>query len=75
MTPRQPTETMENRQVTYTIELDGRIIVIEHVPARVCVETGEQFFSPETVERIHAIVRGERKPARTVQTPVYDFAA
>lgn len=65
---------MENRQVTYTIELDGRIIVIEHVPARVCVETGEQFFAPETVERIHTIVRGERRPVRTVQTPVYEFA-
>ena len=75
MTPKQPTETIENREVTYTVELDGRILVIEHVPARVCVETGEQFFSPETVERIYAIVRGGRKPARTVQTPVYDFAA
>ncbi len=75
MAQKNPTETMENRRVTYTTEVDGRIIVIEHVPARVCVETGEQFFSPETVERIHAIVRGERKPARTVQTPIYDFAA
>jgi YgiT-type zinc finger domain-containing protein len=75
MTQRQPTETMENRHVTYTIEVDGRVVVIEHVPARVCVETGEQFFSPETVERIHAIVRGDRKPVRTMQTPVYEFAA
>jgi YgiT-type zinc finger domain-containing protein len=66
---------MEERQVTYTVESAGRIIVIEHVPARVCVETGEQFFSPQTVERIHAIVRGGGKPARTIQTPVYEFAA
>jgi YgiT-type zinc finger domain-containing protein len=75
MKPQRPIETMENRQVTYTIEVDGRIVVIEHVPARVCVETGEPFFSPETVERIHAIVRGERRPVRTMQTPVYEFAA
>ncbi|HEX4052862.1 MAG TPA: YgiT-type zinc finger protein [Tepidisphaeraceae bacterium] len=68
-------QTMDNTHVTYTIEVDGRIVVIEHVPARVCVETGEQFFAPETVERIHAIVRGERKPVRTMQTPVYEFAA
>jgi YgiT-type zinc finger domain-containing protein len=71
----RPTETIENRLVTYTVEAGGQIIVIEHVPARVCIETGEQFFSPETVERIHAIVRGDRKPARTMQTPVYEFAA
>jgi YgiT-type zinc finger domain-containing protein len=66
---------MEDRKVTYTVEVNGRIVVIEHVPARVCVETGEQFFSPDTVERIHANVRGDRKPVRTVQTPVYEFAA
>jgi YgiT-type zinc finger domain-containing protein len=71
----QPIETMKDAQVTYTVELDGQVIVIEHVPARVCVETGEQYFSPETVARIHAIIRGGRKPARTVITPVYDFAA
>jgi YgiT-type zinc finger domain-containing protein len=75
MSEKRPIEIMEERQVTYTVEAEGRIIVIEHVPARVCIETGEQFFSPQTVERIHAIVRGERKPARTVQTPVYEFAA
>jgi YgiT-type zinc finger domain-containing protein len=75
MSQQRPSETMEERQVTYTAEVDGRLVVIEHVPARVCVETGEQFFSPKTVERIHAIVRGERKPVRTVQTPVYEFAA
>jgi YgiT-type zinc finger domain-containing protein len=66
---------MEDRLVTYTAAVDGRVIVIEHVPARVCLETGEQFFSPKTVERIQAIVRGGSKPARTMQTPVYDFAA
>jgi YgiT-type zinc finger domain-containing protein len=75
MNTKRPAETMESKQVTYTIEVDGRIVVIEHVPARVCLETGEQFFSPETVERIHAIIRGERRPVRTMQTPVYEFAA
>jgi YgiT-type zinc finger domain-containing protein len=71
----QRAETFVEKQVTYTVETEGRIVVIEHVPARVCIETGEQFFSPETVERIHAIVRGGGKPARTVETPVYEFAA
>jgi len=69
------TETIQEATVTYTAEVDGRVVIIEHVPARVCVQTGEQFFAPETVERIHAIVRGETRPARTILTPVYDFAA
>jgi len=32
-----------------------RYIVIEHVPARICRETGEQLFSPDKVSRIQAI--------------------
>ena len=68
-------ETLEERLVTYTQELDGRFIVVEHVPARVCRETGEQLFSPETVSRLQAIVRSQCKPARTIETPVYEFSA
>ena len=70
-----PKETLVEQRVTYTTEVSGRIVVIEHAPARVCLETGEKLFSPETVERIHAIIRGNHKPVRTVQTPIYEFAA
>ena len=66
-------ETFEKHLVTYTQELGGKFIVIEHVPARVCRETGEQLFSPETVSRIQAIIRGQLRPARTMETPVYEF--
>ena len=69
-----PKETIVDQRVTYTIELNGRLIVIEHVPARVRVETGEQFFSPQTVERIHELVR-KSKPTKMITMPVYDFAA
>ena len=68
-------ETMVEKRVTYTVEVDGRIVVVENVPARVCEETGEQFFSPQTVERIHAIIRGGQKPVRILNTPVFEFAA
>jgi YgiT-type zinc finger domain-containing protein len=47
-----PKETYVPEKVTYTIEIDGKLTVIRNVPARVCVETGEQLFSAETVERI-----------------------
>ena len=67
-------ETLDERLVTYTQEVDGRFIVVEHVPARVCRETGEQLFSPETVNRLQAIIRSRLKPARVIETPVYEFA-
>ena len=66
-------ETMIETEVTYTLELDGRFYIIEHVPARVCRETGEQYFSPETVEHIQALIKGGKKPAKMIETPVYEF--
>ncbi len=67
-------ETFVERRVTYTIEIDGELIVIENVPARVCVETGEQLFSPETVEQLQRLVQERREPKKIIQVPVYDFA-
>ena len=68
-------ETMKEAKVTYTLEMDGKFVIIENVPARVCVETGEQFFSPETVERLQQTIWEREKPKTTVETPVYEFAA
>ena len=61
--------------VTYTLELDCKLFVIENVPARVNEETGEQFFSPQTVERLQEIVEGAERPIRILETPVFDYAA
>ncbi len=67
-------ETMVEQEVTYTLELDGKIVIVEKVPARVCVETGERFFSPETVEHLQRLVWGERAPNRMIEVPVFEFA-
>jgi YgiT-type zinc finger domain-containing protein len=45
-------ETMVEQKVTYTLGVDDRFVIIENVPARVCLETGERFFSPKTVEQL-----------------------
>jgi hypothetical protein len=68
-------ERLVNRLVMYTIEVEGRLVVIEHVPARVDEETGERFFAPNTVERIQQIVWEGPTPSRTIETPVFEFAA
>jgi YgiT-type zinc finger domain-containing protein len=68
-------ETMVERKVTYTLEKDGKFIIVENVPARVCVETGEQFFSPETVQRLQQMIWEGQRPKKVIETPVYEFAA
>lgn len=66
-------ETMIDTTVTYTLEVGGKFYVIERVPARVSKETGEQFFSPETVAHIQALIKSNRKPDRIIETPVYRY--
>jgi len=50
------------------------MILIENVPARVNEETGDQFFSPSTVERLQKTVLEQSKPDRFVQVPVYNYS-
>lgn len=68
-------ETLVEKKVTYTLELDGKFIIVEGVPARVSLETGERFFSPRTVEMLQQIVAQQQKPVRVLKTPVFEFSA
>ena len=63
------------KQVTYTLELNGKFFVIENVPARVDEETGERFFSPSTVEHLQQIILTGQAPDRFTEVPVYKYAA
>ena len=65
---------MVDTKVTYALEHAGRFFIVENVPARVCKETGEQFFSPETVEHIQGIIKSRKRPDRVIETPEYNFA-
>ncbi|MEH2083981.1 MAG: YgiT-type zinc finger protein [Nostoc sp.] len=68
-------ETLVKKKVTYTLELNGQVFMIENVPARVNEETGEQFFSSSTVEHLQQIVLSGQQPDRFTEVPVYNYAA
>ena len=40
----QEEKQLVNKLVTYSLELNGQLILVENVPAKVNKETGEQFF-------------------------------
>lgn len=67
------TQDLLETQVTYTLEVDGEFLLIENVPARVDLDTGEQFFAPSTVKRIQEIIIDRESPSRFDRTPVYEF--
>ena len=68
-------ETLVEKQVTYALQFNEQLFVIENVPARVNEETGEQFFSPSTVEHLQQIILTGQEPDRFAEVPVYNYAA
>ena len=66
-------ERVVEKKVTYTLLKDDKFYNIEGVPARVNLETGEQLFAPETVEKLQQIIKQQQKPVRQISTPVYEF--
>ena len=70
----QREERLVDRRVTYTLEHEGKFYIVHNVPARVNEETGEQFFSPATVEQLQRVILHSQNPTMTIETPVYEYA-
>jgi YgiT-type zinc finger domain-containing protein len=62
----------EIKEITHTVRHQGRIVVIDHVPAEVCSICGDVLLKPQTVRHIEALLRDSTAPARTV--PLYEYA-
>jgi len=67
-------ERLVDRRVTYALEREGKFYIVQNVPARVNEETGEQFFSPTTVEQLQRVILHSQNPTMTIETPVYEYA-
>lgn len=67
-------QAMIETEVSYSIQYQGNFYIIEHVLASVCQETGEEFFSPETVQHIQAFIKQHKEPDRVIETAVYNYA-
>jgi HTH-type transcriptional regulator / antitoxin MqsA len=62
-----------NEFVSEVFTIDGRRVLVEHIPAQVCERCGEPAFSRETTERIRRLVH-ETRPAKTVSLDVFALA-
>ena len=63
------------RPVAYSVDFNGKLVVVENLSAWVNDDTGMRFFVPETVDRLQRIVWEQRSPTRVIHTPVFDCAA
>jgi YgiT-type zinc finger domain-containing protein len=62
---------------TYTQQIDGRIAVVTDVPVLTCPQCGEQYFTPDTVDRLQQLMTGAEsggEAPRTIEVPVYAFS-
>ena len=64
----------EERLIRYVQDFQGRVVVIDNVPAEVCAQCGEQFIQPDVGEKLQKIVWGEVPRPKKVQVDSYDFA-
>jgi HTH-type transcriptional regulator / antitoxin MqsA len=63
---------LESQLVTRLEEADGRWMLIENVPALVCQQCGERYFTPQAHDRVVMLLSGEEKPVRTTEVEVFD---
>jgi hypothetical protein len=68
-------ELLVERDVHFAMEVDGELIIVEKVPARVNPETGEQLLSINTLQRLKQMLKERKNPSRVIKTPVYEYSA
>ncbi len=65
-------EIVEKR-VTMHRRVRGKYVLIENVPAGVCVKCGTRYYAANVLKTIEASVRGRRQAERQVLVPVYSL--
>lgn len=53
--------------------IDDKYVLVDRIPATVCVRCGEETFSRETAEKIRLLVHGQAKPAKSIALDVFEF--
>ena len=65
---------LHSATITHEEKRDGQLYLFEHVPGQVCSACGEIWIADSTLRQIDQLIL-KGTPVRTVQTPVYEFAA
>ncbi len=65
---------LEERSVNRLQQYQGRWVLIENVPALVCRQCGEVFFTPAAHDLVVELVMGNHEPVRMETVAVYNTA-
>ena len=59
--------------VEESFQIEGKYVLVDHIPATVCVRCGEETFSRETTEKVRLLVHGQAKPTKSMALEVFEF--
>ena len=59
--------------VEEVFQIDGKYVLVDRIPAMVCVRCGEETFSRETTEKVRSLVHGQAKPTKSLALEVFEF--
>ncbi|RMG84317.1 MAG: YgiT-type zinc finger protein [Chloroflexi bacterium] len=63
---------LEERRVTRLQAYNGKWYIIENLPALVCRQCGEVYYTPEAHDRVIELITSDEPPARIEQVAVLD---
>ena len=65
---------MQVEWVNEVFFIKGNFILVENIPAKVCMRCGEVTFSRETTEKIRQMVYGPTEPVKSIQLDVFAYS-
>lgn len=65
---------LEKRIVTFYYEEDGKYLLVENVPAEICMKCGEKIYSPQVTDELLKFAMDKFKPVKSIKIPVFDYA-
>lgn len=60
--------------VNEVFDINGTLIIVEHIPAKVCGVCGDITYSRKTTEKIRQLIHGDNIPTRSVELAIYEYA-
>jgi len=65
--------TVRDEEVSVDFWWGDRLIIFQNVPAKVCQQCGEKFFSAEVYKEMENRAQGEEKPFSRITVDVINF--
>ena len=62
-------------QVSKTFTIEGKVMIVEGIPAELCDACGEASFNADVAERVRRLVHEPHQPTRVIEAEVLQFNA